>query len=106
MQPCVKALTKIRGLIYVHARKGVSTEPTRTTRGTDVSRSIHRRTFLTTAAALAGAVALPATAARAAAAPRISTAFTLPEDRAYPEGIALDARTGDAYVGSYTPGAG
>lgn len=70
-----------------------------------MSRSIHRRTFLTTAAALAGAVALPATAARAASTPRITTAFTLPEERAYPEGIALDARTGDAYVGSYTTGA-
>ncbi|MCL6667027.1 SMP-30/gluconolactonase/LRE family protein [Streptomyces panaciradicis] len=68
-----------------------------------MSRSIHRRTFLTTAtAALAVTVAGPA---RAAAAPRISTAFTLPDDRAYPEGIALDPRTGDAYVGSYTTGA-
>ncbi|MFF4904664.1 SMP-30/gluconolactonase/LRE family protein [Streptomyces sp. NPDC001260] len=69
-----------------------------------MSRSIHRRTFLTgtAAAALAVTVAGPA---RAATAPRISTAFTLPDDRAYPEGIALDPRTGDAYVGSYTTGA-
>ncbi|MBF6237419.1 superoxide dismutase [Nocardia otitidiscaviarum] len=36
---------------------------------------------------------------------RVVTAYTLPDDRAYPEGIALDARTGDTYVGSYTNGA-
>ncbi|GHI05238.1 superoxide dismutase [Streptomyces cellostaticus] len=69
-----------------------------------MSRSIHRRTFLTgTAAALA--VAATAPLASAATGPRIATAFTLPGDRAYPEGIALDAGTGDAYVGSYTTGA-
>ncbi|MEU5534329.1 superoxide dismutase [Streptomyces sp. NPDC020362] len=68
-----------------------------------MSRSIHRRTFLTGAAALA--VAATAPAAVAATGPRISTAFALPGDRAYPEGIALDARTRDAYVGSYTTGA-
>ncbi|OLZ67251.1 superoxide dismutase [Streptomyces sp. IMTB 2501] len=68
-----------------------------------MSRSIHRRTFLTGAAAAAVAVAAPRAAA--ATGPRISTAFTLPDDRAYPEGIALDPRTGDAYVGSYTTGA-
>ncbi|MFF7747988.1 SMP-30/gluconolactonase/LRE family protein [Streptomyces sp. NPDC007971] len=71
-----------------------------------MSRSIHRRTFLTGTAALAVAtVAATAPTAVAATAPRISTAFTLPGDRAYPEGIALDARTGDVYVGSYTTGA-
>ncbi|EST32281.1 SMP-30/gluconolactonase/LRE family protein [Streptomyces roseochromogenus] len=68
-----------------------------------MSRSIHRRTFLSGAAAAAVAVAAPR--ATAATGPRISTAFTLPGDRAYPEGIALDPRTGDAYVGSYTTGA-
>ncbi|MET8248169.1 SMP-30/gluconolactonase/LRE family protein [Streptomyces sp. NPDC005202] len=68
-----------------------------------MSRSIHRRTFLTTAAALAVAATVPA--AQAATAPRITTAFALPGDRVYPEGIALDPRTGDAYVGSYTTGA-
>ncbi|MFI5683822.1 SMP-30/gluconolactonase/LRE family protein [Streptomyces sp. NPDC051636] len=68
-----------------------------------MSPQIHRRTFLTTAAALTVAAAAPT--ARAATAPRVSTAFTLPGDRAYPEGIALDPRTGDAYVGSYTTGA-
>ncbi|MFD8391542.1 SMP-30/gluconolactonase/LRE family protein [Streptomyces sp. NPDC059680] len=68
-----------------------------------MSRSIHRRTFLTGAAA--ATVALAAPRATAATGPRISTAFTLPDDRAYPEGIALDPRTGDAYVGSFTTGA-
>ncbi|MFB7503875.1 SMP-30/gluconolactonase/LRE family protein [Streptomyces broussonetiae] len=68
-----------------------------------MSRSIHRRTFLTGTAAAAVAVAAPR--ATAATGPRISTAFTLPDDRAYPEGITLDPRTGDAYVGSFTNGA-
>ncbi|MGI5457718.1 SMP-30/gluconolactonase/LRE family protein [Streptomyces sp. CA-249302] len=70
-----------------------------------MSRSIHRRSFLTGAAAVAATAALPATAARAADAVRVRTAFTLPGERVYPEGIALDPRTGDAYVGSYANGA-
>ncbi|MFI9510815.1 SMP-30/gluconolactonase/LRE family protein [Nocardia sp. NPDC052566] len=37
--------------------------------------------------------------------PRITSAYALPDDRAYPEGIAADPRTGDTYVGSYTNGA-
>ncbi|MEV0028586.1 SMP-30/gluconolactonase/LRE family protein [Nocardia sp. NPDC050793] len=37
--------------------------------------------------------------------PRVTTAYELPGDRVYPEGIARDARTGDTYVGSYTTGA-
>ncbi|MGW1805154.1 SMP-30/gluconolactonase/LRE family protein [Streptomyces sp. NPDC002078] len=69
-----------------------------------MSRSIHRRTFLTGAAATAVTLAAPRAAA-ATGHPRVSTAFTLPDDRAYPEGIALDPRTGDAYVGSFTTGA-
>ncbi|WP_433198365.1 SMP-30/gluconolactonase/LRE family protein [Nocardia sp. CA-107356] len=36
---------------------------------------------------------------------RISTAYELPGDRVYPEGIAADPRTGDTYVGSYANGA-
>ncbi|MGI5401322.1 SMP-30/gluconolactonase/LRE family protein [Streptomyces sp. CA-135486] len=36
---------------------------------------------------------------------RIRTAYALPDDRAYPEGIAADPRTGDLYVGSYSTGA-
>ncbi|MGW4326636.1 SMP-30/gluconolactonase/LRE family protein [Nocardia sp. NPDC004573] len=35
----------------------------------------------------------------------VHTAYELPGDRVYPEGIAVDARTGDVYVGSYTTGA-
>ncbi|ARP74349.1 superoxide dismutase [Streptomyces pluripotens] len=65
---------------------------------------MHRRTFLTAAAATALTAAAPVPAL-AATGPRISTAFTLPDEHAYPEGIALDPRTGDAYVGSYTTGA-
>ncbi|QTD95931.1 SMP-30/gluconolactonase/LRE family protein [Streptomyces cyanogenus] len=68
-----------------------------------MSHSIHRRTFLTTAGALAVAATVPA--AQAATVPRITTAFTLPGDRVYPEGIGLDPRTGNAFVGSYTTGA-
>ncbi|MBF6352563.1 MULTISPECIES: SMP-30/gluconolactonase/LRE family protein [Nocardia] len=34
----------------------------------------------------------------------IETAFELPGDRVYPEGIALDERTGDIYVGSFADG--
>ncbi|MFI9401838.1 SMP-30/gluconolactonase/LRE family protein [Nocardia sp. NPDC052316] len=36
---------------------------------------------------------------------RITAAYALPSDRAYPEGIAADPRTGDTYVGSYSTGA-
>ncbi|MFF2807927.1 SMP-30/gluconolactonase/LRE family protein [Streptomyces sp. NPDC058000] len=36
---------------------------------------------------------------------RVSTAYDLPGDRVYPEGIAADPRTGDIYVGSYATGA-
>lgn len=43
-------------------------------------------------------------ATTAAPAARVATAFELPEERAYPEGIAVDARTGDTYVGSFTNG--
>ncbi|WP_405181503.1 superoxide dismutase [Nocardia sp. NBC_01377] len=35
----------------------------------------------------------------------IETAYELPGDRVYPEGIAADPRTGDTYVGSYSTGA-
>ncbi|MEV6277461.1 superoxide dismutase [Nocardia sp. NPDC051832] len=38
-------------------------------------------------------------------APRVSTAYELPGERAYPEGIAVDSRTGATYVGSYSTGA-
>ncbi|QHC26318.1 SMP-30/gluconolactonase/LRE family protein [Streptomyces sp. GS7] len=37
--------------------------------------------------------------------PPISTAFALPGDRAYPESITADSRTGDLYISSYVTGA-
>ncbi|MEU9208252.1 superoxide dismutase [Streptomyces sp. NPDC048415] len=67
-------------------------------------RTIQRRTFLGTAAALTVAAAI-GTAPPAGATTRVSTAFELPGDRTYPEGIAADPRTGELYVGSYTTGA-
>ncbi|MFF3614431.1 SMP-30/gluconolactonase/LRE family protein [Streptomyces sp. NPDC002580] len=77
-----------------------------------MSRSIQRRTFLTAAATAAAtavgvssASAAPRTPVPSTPAARVSTAFTLPDDRAYPEGIAADPRTGALYVGSYTTGA-
>jgi sugar lactone lactonase YvrE len=68
-----------------------------------VSRTIHRRTFLTTAAAALTVAAAPGPA-HARTAPAVSTAYELPGDRVYPEGIALDPRTGEVYVGSYAEG--
>ncbi|MFJ8084143.1 SMP-30/gluconolactonase/LRE family protein [Streptomyces sp. NPDC096205] len=67
-----------------------------------MSRTIHRRTFLTTTAAAVAAVAVPGSAR--AAVTGITTAHELPGDRVYPEGIALDPRTGEVYVGSYAEG--
>ncbi|MGW0390355.1 SMP-30/gluconolactonase/LRE family protein [Streptomyces sp. NPDC003042] len=55
---------------------------------------------------LAAALTLSATPAQAAQAAqaRVSTAFTLPGAKVYPEGIATDAATGTVYVGSYADG--
>ncbi|MGO4613692.1 SMP-30/gluconolactonase/LRE family protein [Nocardia sp. 2YAB30] len=58
--------------------------------------------------ALAAAVACTALAACGstdAPTSHVHTAYELPGDRAYPEGIAVDSRTGETYVGSYTTGA-
>ncbi|GGV08446.1 hypothetical protein GCM10010182_29790 [Actinomadura cremea] len=59
------------------------------------------------AAALAAAV-VPLTAPVAGAAARhhvrVSTAYELPGDRVYPEGIAADPRTGALYAGSFADG--
>ncbi|MCY0932647.1 SMP-30/gluconolactonase/LRE family protein [Streptomyces sp. H34-S4] len=64
---------------------------------------------LTLGAAPAAAPAATASADGAAegrdARTRISTAFTLPGAKVFPEGIAADPRTGAVYVGSYTDGA-
>ncbi|MEU6311148.1 SMP-30/gluconolactonase/LRE family protein [Streptomyces sp. NPDC047014] len=54
--------------------------------------------------ALAGSLTLGAAPATTAATPRISTAFTLPGAKVYPEGIATDPRTHTVYVGSYADG--
>ncbi|MEU1037576.1 SMP-30/gluconolactonase/LRE family protein [Streptomyces sp. NPDC005551] len=74
-----------------------------------MSRPIQRRTFLTAAALTVAATAVtapPAAGAATRTAPaRVTTAFELPGDRVYPEGIAADPRTGDLYVGSYATGA-
>ncbi|WP_406374352.1 superoxide dismutase [Streptomyces sp. NBC_00647] len=81
-----------------------------------MSRSIQRRTFLSATAATVAALATTTAGTPSASAtprvsppheptPRISTAFELPDDRAYPEGLAADPRTGTLYVGSYTTGA-
>ncbi|MFI9050750.1 SMP-30/gluconolactonase/LRE family protein [Streptomyces sp. NPDC053427] len=85
-----------------------------------MSRAIPRRALAAATLALtvltvplaAAAQARPTTNAPAAhsgarcdARARISTAYDLPGDRVYPEGIAADPRTGDIYVGSYTTGA-
>jgi sugar lactone lactonase YvrE len=76
-----------------------------------MSRTIRRRHFSTIAiaAALTTAACAATTDAKSTtdspAASRISTAYELPGDRVYPEGIAVDPRTGDTYVGSYANGA-
>lgn len=55
---------------------------------------------LSLALACLGAAPAPAEAAD----PRISTAFSLPGAKVYPEGIAADPRTHTVYVGSYADG--
>ncbi|MGW2312397.1 SMP-30/gluconolactonase/LRE family protein [Actinomadura luteofluorescens] len=59
---------------------------------------------LTVSAAPASLAAGPRAAAAPAAASRISTAYVLPGDRVYPEGIAADPRTGTMYAGSFEDG--
>ncbi|MGW6426910.1 SMP-30/gluconolactonase/LRE family protein [Nocardia sp. NPDC055053] len=61
--------------------------------------------MIRTSATIALAVAcLSATSCGTDTAPALSTAFELPGDAVYPEGIALDARSGDSYVGSFADG--
>ncbi len=83
--------------------------------------SVRRRTALAALVATTAATALtaaapaptpPAPAHSASAAPaahpsglRISTAYELPGDRVYPEGITHDPRTGRLYAASYETGA-
>lgn len=68
-------------------------------------------TTLALAAAPAATASAPTSATGADRAPdgqgprtRISTAFTLPGAKVFPEGIAADPRTGAVYVGSYADG--
>ncbi len=60
-------------------------------------------------AAVLAAALLPAAAPATAAEPaahrvRVTTAYELPGDRVYPEGIAADPRTGTLYAGSFADG--
>ncbi|WP_067887417.1 SMP-30/gluconolactonase/LRE family protein [Actinomadura chibensis] len=57
-----------------------------------------------TAPLLLGSAAWAAAEPHADGHVRISTAFELPGDRVYPEGIATDPYTGDFYVGTYEGG--
>ncbi|MFD0365268.1 SMP-30/gluconolactonase/LRE family protein [Nocardia sp. GCM10030253] len=76
-----------------------------------MSRTIRRRHFSTIATAVAlttvaaCGTTTDATESTDHAAARIDTAYELPSDRVYPEGIAVDPRSGDIYVGSYANGA-
>lgn len=65
-----------------------------------------RRRWTTAVLAAAAGLVLAACGDTADPTPttRIETAFELPGDRVYPEGIALDERVGDLYIGSYADG--
>lgn len=65
-----------------------------------------QRSAAAAAAGLAAALAVSAAPApaSAASAARISTAYVLPGDRVYPEGIAADPRDGTMYAGSFEDG--
>ncbi|MFE7774891.1 SMP-30/gluconolactonase/LRE family protein [Streptomyces sp. NPDC057445] len=81
-----------------------------------MSRVLQHRSLALAATALAVVMPLASTAQATGPAPgpslpirsethaRISTAYELPGDRVYPEGIAADPRTGHLYAGSYTDG--
>ncbi|RJO76653.1 superoxide dismutase [Nocardia panacis] len=56
---------------------------------------------LATACGHAGEQAITPAAAEK---PQLATAYTLPSDRAYPESITVDAKTGATYVSSYLTG--
>ncbi|BDT93796.1 hypothetical protein IFM12275_37720 [Nocardia sputorum] len=61
--------------------------------------------LLSSLAAASACVTLAACGAGDTPSAAVHTVYELPGDRVYPEGIAVDARTGDVYVGSYTTGA-
>ncbi|MFD6154880.1 SMP-30/gluconolactonase/LRE family protein [Nocardia sp. NPDC060256] len=58
-----------------------------------------------TAGAACGSTENAAPPTPAAQSVRITTAYDLPGDHVYPEGIAADPRNGDTYVGSFATGA-
>ncbi len=60
--------------------------------------------MLRTVAAAAACLALTA-CGTSPATPTLSTAYELPGNAVYPEGIGLDPRNGDTYVGSFADGA-
>ncbi|MFE1593831.1 SMP-30/gluconolactonase/LRE family protein [Nocardia sp. NPDC058705] len=59
--------------------------------------------MLRTVAVAAACLAIAA-CGTSSAAPRLSTAYELPGNAVYPEGIGLDPRNGDTYVGSFADG--
>ncbi|MCK2216136.1 SMP-30/gluconolactonase/LRE family protein [Actinomadura sp. ATCC 31491] len=72
-----------------------------------------RMSAVLASAVLAGALAAPpaladaagpAAAPRTTTAPRVTTAYELPGDRVYPEGITADPRTGVLYAASWADG--
>ncbi|MGW0362279.1 SMP-30/gluconolactonase/LRE family protein [Streptomyces sp. NPDC002990] len=63
-----------------------------------------KKTSLLVAAGLVAATLTLGAAPAHPPGPRISTAFTIPGPKVYPEGIATDARTHTVYVGSYADG--
>ncbi|URM94464.1 SMP-30/gluconolactonase/LRE family protein [Actinomadura madurae] len=63
-----------------------------------------QRSTAAVAAAIAASVSLASPAAAHGHRPSISTAYVLPGDRVYPEGIAADPRGGAMYAGSFQDG--
>ncbi|MGY1937117.1 SMP-30/gluconolactonase/LRE family protein [Nocardia gipuzkoensis] len=63
------------------------------------------RRLLSSLAAGSACLTLVACGTSDAPSTAVHTAYELPGARVYPEGIAVDARTGDSYVGSYSTGA-
>ncbi|WP_330233358.1 superoxide dismutase [Nocardia sp. NBC_00508] len=70
-----------------------------------MSPTLPRRILSSLAAGIAGTALVACGTADDAPATHVHTAYELPGNRIYPEGIALDVRTRDSYVGSYATGA-
>ena len=66
---------------------------------------VHPRRFTILTITAVAAILTPATSTQATGSQvRISTAYVLPGDRVYPEGIAADPSTGDLFTGSFVDG--